>query len=289
MRLGNRELKVIQNTLQLKSKVVPLNKTWQMLNSELQIGIAVARELHLTDSDLGMLKTLYAKHVKAEPETIYSKNADRMDLTDYRKDEKSGELNVFGQLLVFASRSAPLPLLSSDVQISYPGLVSTIPIEQVAIEKIAKLVVLENGTMLTRLFDWIDQLPMEWQDSLFIYRGHLQNCRDLNLLLERLPTSTAVAVYGDLDPSGLNIVASLNSIRPVNVIVPECWQSITSNHLDNNIFKHNDQIATCRDLGNAGGIPDQLKTLFNHLKVNQIAIMQENVNRLGKLECIALD
>ena len=51
MRLGQRELSIIQTVLQLKTRVVKLNKTWTMLNKDMQIGSIIKRELHLSESD----------------------------------------------------------------------------------------------------------------------------------------------------------------------------------------------------------------------------------------------
>ena len=64
MRLGQRELSIIQTVLQLKTRVVKLNKTWTMLNKDMQIGSIIKRELHLSESDLDVLRVLYGKHVK---------------------------------------------------------------------------------------------------------------------------------------------------------------------------------------------------------------------------------
>lgn len=126
MRLGQRELSIIQTVLQLKTRVVKLNKTWTMLNKDMQIGSIIKRELHLSESDLDVLRVLYGKHVKTEPEVTYDSNADRISLADHRIDEKSGNASVFGEQLWFAAINAQLPLKSGEMHIAHPGVTTDV-------------------------------------------------------------------------------------------------------------------------------------------------------------------
>lgn len=289
MRLGQRELSVIQPVLQLKLKTVKLNKTWEKLNFEMPLGKIIKGELHLSDSDLEMLRILYSKHVKTKPEIEYSAHADRISLADHRIDEKSGNGNVFGNQLWFASIGAILPLKTGDMHIAHHGVNIAVGIENLAIKQIKKLIIVENGTMLVKLQDWSKQIPMQWQDSLILYRGHGKHTKMVNQILEASPDDCLVAVYGDFDLYGLNIVNNFNSIRPVYLIAPECWKSLDEKHPDNNAFKFNDQLEYGAALLTSAGTPEALKTIVHYIKENKLAVMQENVNRLGKLTCIALN
>ena len=288
MRLGQRELSIIQTVLQLKTRVVKLNKTWTMLNKDMQIGSIIKRELHLSESDLDVLRVLYGKHVKTEPEVTYDSNADRISLADHRIDEKSGNASVFGEQLWFAAINAQLPLKSGEMHIAHPGVTTAVSLEHLAVEKIRKLIIIENGTMLVRISDWYQQVPLEWQDSLFLYRGHGKNCRSVNQLLEVLPEECPVAVYTDFDLYGLNIANNFNLIRPVSVMVPQCWQSIKEQHPDNNFYKYVDQSEYISDLSETEGMSEPMKAILKHVNFNKVAVMQENVNRLGPLVCLAI-
>lgn len=142
--------------------------------------------------------------------------------------------------------------------------------------------------MLVRISDWYQQVPLEWQDSLFLYRGHGKNCRSVNQLLEVLPEECPVAVYTDFDLYGLNIANNFNLIRPVSVMVPQCWQSIKEQHPDNNFYKYVDQSEYISDLSETEGMSEPMKAILKHVNFNKVAVMQENVNRLGPLVCIAI-
>ena len=290
MTFGIRELSVIQAALQLKKRSMAFNKTWQKVHQDYQIGTVHGKELHLTSKELEYLECcIYAKQVKVAPEQSLNLESDRMDLLKFLKDEKSGGYSVFGDQLVFASVHAKLPLKQGDVTIGYKGLVSTVHADELIFNKIEKLIIVENGTMLTRLFDWYGQLPEEWQDSLFLYRGQGQNARQVFELLAKLPDHTEISFYGDFDPFGLNIAAHFLKRRTMSILIPECWREITRNHLDNNTSKFFEQIHNSHDLYTDTAQPVVIRKLYMHVHINQIALMQENVNRLGPLSELKMD
>lgn len=286
MELNYRELKVIQRVLQLKRLINPLNKTWTRLHAEHQIGIINGNEILFTESELEFIAIIYKKFVKLEPEEDFNLDEDRFDTANKVKNEKASEVGVFSDLLVFAAVTAHLPLKESDVPIGYKGFVATVDHDVIDTSKISKLIILENGTMLTRLHDWIQQLPIEWQDGLFLYRGHGNNNRHVCSLLISLPKNTKVAYYGDLDPIGLNIAASYLKMRELSILVPECWCKLTRNHIDNRESVFFKQALRSRDLNVDESLPFSLRRIYEHVYLNQLAVMQENVNRLGRLIAI---
>lgn len=266
------------------------NKTWQKVHQDYQIGTVHGKELHLTSKELEYLeRCIYAKQVKVAPEQSLNLESDRMDLLNFLKDEKSGGYSVFGDQLVFASVHAKLPLKQGDVTIGYKGLVPTIYANELCCKKIEKLIIVENGTMLTRLFDWYEQLPEEWRDSLFLYRGQGQNARQVFELLAKLPDHTKIAFYGDLDPFGVKIAAHFFKRREMSILIPSCWKELSRNHVDNNTTKFFEQINSGHDLSVDTTQSLAFRNLYKHLQINQIALMQENVNRLGPLIELKMD
>lgn len=137
--------------------------------------------------------------------------------------------------------------------------------------------------MMNRVFDWYMQLPLEWQSSLFVYRGHGANIKTVVKLLEQVSDNCLLAFYGDLDPYGINIASHFYKIRPLALIVPSIWQEITVTHIDNNVNKFLKQIVQTRDIAFDQAEPLILRELFHRVNTDQIAIMQENVNRIGPL------
>lgn len=284
--LNNRELKVIQQTLQLKRNFNQLNKTWSKLHKEHQLGVINGNEIIFSNDELDFIKTIYQKFVKLEPEENYTLDRNRLDTANIVKNEKASTVGVFADQLVFSAVKAYLPLKKDNVYIGYKGFVATVNYSEIETNKITKLVILENGTMLTRLHDWTGQLPAEWLDSLFLYRGHGENSRHVSSLISSLPESTKLAYFGDLDPIGLNIAAGYLKLRKLSILVPECWSILTRNHIDNRDSVFFNQVHKSRDLVLDDDLPSTLKDVYRHVYLNQLAIMQENVNRLGKLIAI---
>lgn len=284
--MDGKQLKVIQTTIQAKKTVVTLNQTWEVLHLDYQVGRKQGRQLHLSSNDLALLTAIYTRHSKVAPAVNVELNQDRMTLVDYYKDEKIGGFNVFADQLVFGSIFATLPLKTGAVNIGFKGLLATTTLDKVVVSEIKRLIIVENGAMMNRLFDWHHNLTFDWQQSLFLYRGHGQNINTVLNLLRQVCDTTSIAFYGDLDPYGVHIATYLNKIKPIGFVVPRIWRELRSNHVDNNMSKHLKQIAQCHDISLDIDVPLVFRKIFKHLQLNQIALMQENVNRLGQLEVI---
>ena len=281
--MNGKQLNVIKKAIQEKKTRVDFNQTWQTLHLDHNIGTRQGRQLILTHADREFLTAIYHRSIKVEPSLNIDLRQDRMELVDYLKDEKLGGFNVFADQLVFASVGVELPLKTGCVNIAFKGLMTISTLEHLDVSSIQRLIIIENGVMMTRLFDWYQHLDTEWQSSLFVYRGHGSNVKAVIELLEQLPSSTSVAFYGDMDPYGINIASYFYKIRALVLIVPEVWQEIKVGHIDNNLNKFLKQIVHSRDIATDQNEPMIFRELFYHIKTNQIAIMQENVNRIGRL------
>ena len=281
--MDGKQLNVIKKAIQEKKTVVDFNQTWGTLHKDYNVGKKQGRQLVLKPADLEFLTAIYHRYVKVAPTVNIDLQLDRMTLVDYFKDEKMGGFNVFADQLVFASVRTELPLKTGCVNIAFKGLLITTTLGHLDISTIQSLVIIENGAMMTRLFDWYQHLEVEWQNSLFIYRGHGSNIKAVLELLERLPKQASVAFYGDFDPYGINIASHFYKVHPLAMIVPEVWCEITVGHIDNNLEKFLKQIVHSRDISIDQDEPTVFRQVYQHIKNNQLAIMQENVNRLGRL------
>jgi len=75
----------------------------------------------------------------------------------------------------------------------------------------------------------------------------------------------------------------------MSILIPECWNEINRNHVDNNTTKFFEQIHKSHDLYTDTVQPLAIRNLYRHIHINQIALMQENVNRLGPLIELKVD
>lgn len=286
--MNRTQLNVIQNVLNQRNKQVKLNQTWRQLHDNHVIGEIKGQSIFFTDRDFVLLKKLYLSFSKQVPEVKAPKDADYMTNVHYFKDEKQTAKDVFADQLVFASVKVDLPLLQGDLNISHQGFVATVDIQQVRIECIKKLIIVENATMLIHLHDWYDKLPIEWQDSLFLYRGHGQNQNAVNRLFERLSSDANIAIYADFDPSGLCIVADYARKRVVSILVPKIWQSLKYDYPCNLPHKYANQIYQNINFEEKFSYHKILLELFLHIQKEQLAIMQENILNMDSLISIHL-
>lgn len=282
------QLNVIRDALRGKPVQVHFNKTWETLHNEYAIGTRMVDSLRLKDQDYLVLKKLYELHRKDNVLNELPVGQNRLDAVNVHRNEKSTSKDVFADQLVFASIHHYLPLKSISMQIGYPSLVPTIDFRELDIAGIARLVVLENGSMLMTLHKWYHCLPKEWQSSLFIYRGQGQNQSEVKRLLAQLEPNVPVAIYADFDPCGLSMVMDYFTIRPVSIIVPKGWQHLLRNHSCNQAEKCVDQIEEQPSLASKLAKSTDLYSMFMVMQAERLAVMQENVLLLNELESIDL-
>ncbi len=282
------QLKVIREALRGKPAQVSLNKTWEVLHHEQNIGILTINGLRLNEQDYRRLQQLHDQHRKDNVLDESPQGQNRLETSKVHRNEKSTSKHVFADQLVFASIHHNLPLKSVSMPIGYPTFVPTIDINELDVAGIKRLVVLENATMLMTLHQWLHCFPNEWQSSLFIYRGQGQNQNAVKQLLAQLDLSIPVAIYADFDPSGLSIVMDYCAIRPVSVIVPKGWQHFSRNHPCNQEEKYIDQTTKHPHLANKFAKCPDLCNMFAVMQTEWLAVMQENVLQLNELESIDL-
>lgn len=267
----------------------PQNKTLLALVDEYGIGQRVGSRIIYTESCFSALRSLYQRSAKGNefiPRTAGKNKPDRIEKSKVSLNEKSGSAGVFDRFLLLAAYRRDIPLADGK-QIPVAGLSGvTVMLEakQIDFSRIERLVVVENGSMLSALYSWNHLLPEHWQDAVFVYRGHKSNSAELNAVIRSLPPQTEVGVYADHDLGGLSIVAGYAKLRPVVCFVPEQLEKLkrTSPHNNEDAFER--QAAALRMQ-----YPNQdLNVLARFMVKNRIAIMQENFEALGALKAMPL-
>lgn len=281
-------LNVIRDVLREKSTQVRLNKTWQLLHEEHGIGNRVINGLCLKERDYQILENLYKQYRRDNVLDELPTGQNRLETVKVHRNEKNTSKQVFADQLVCASVHHDLPLKSVYMPIGYPKFVPTIDIGELDISGIKRLVVLENATMLITLHEWYQCLPKIWQSSLFVYRGQGQNQSTVKNLLAQLGRDVPVAIYADFDPSGLSIVMDYFTIRPISIIVPKGWEYLQNNHSCNQTDKYLDQFIKLTYLKDRLIKNSYLHKMFMVMQTEKIALMQENVLLLNRLESIDL-
>lgn len=273
-------LNIIERALQLKSHQVRHNKTWQSLYDEYQIGTKVADGFLLSDKDFEYLQNLYQKYAKTNSDDI--KNTDnRLTTATHFVNEKWAKNGVFDEYLLFACLKSPLPTKTGE-RMGGNGCLLLVNYDEIVVSAIEKLIIIENGTLMTHCERWHYLLPEEWQSAIILYRGHRANTKYVKALIERLDDKAMIAIYADLDLSGLDIVADYAKIKPnhqqMHIILPKHWQTFDNVHRDNQPLLFAKQNIYQRHYSSM-----ILTNIYEHLMNNKLAITQENVLNLGEL------
>lgn len=273
-------LNIIEKALQLKSRQVRHNKTWQALYDEYQIGTKVADGFLLSDKDFIYLQSLYQKYAKTNSDDIKDTHHRLITATHF-VNEKWAKNGVFDTYLMIACPISPLPTKTGE-RMSGKGCLLLVDYDEIIIEAIDKLIIIENGTLMTCDDQWRHLLPDEWQSAICLYRGHRADSQYVKALIEKISDKTQIAVYTDLDLAGLDIVDNYAKITPkhtqIHIILPKDWQTFDETHRDNQpiLFAKQKTHQRCY-------LSMMLNNIYEHLIQHKLAITQENVLHLGKL------
>lgn len=273
-------LNIIERALQLKSCQVRYNKTWQSLYDEYQVGTKVADGFLLSDKDFDYLQNLYQKYAKTNSDDI--KNTDnRLMTATHFVNEKWAQNGVFDEYLMVACPKSPLSTKTGQ-RMGGKGCLLLVNYDEIVADQIDKLVIVENGTLMTHCEEWWYLLPEEWQSAICLYRGHRADSKYVKTLIERMGNHTKIAIYADLDLSGLDIVVDYAKIKPnkeqIHIVLPKAWQTFDNTHRDNQPLLFTKQNIYQRHYSS-----NTLITIYEHLINNKLAITQENVLHLGEL------
>jgi hypothetical protein len=211
--LTARHLQAIHTLLRNRHGSAPLNATWQRIHELLEVGEPRGNRLHFDERMLRILRHEAERESGAANLLAGVPDADRLQAArDGLRDEKlAPQRPDDGFVLVKGALPAPLPTLPAQTSLR-------VPLAHLAGAAIERLVVIENLDS----FDCWEQysIPAELGDALVLYRGHGGLARGARRLLGALATRTQVTMFGDYDPAGLAIAASLPNVDAVLVPLP---------------------------------------------------------------------
>lgn len=228
--LTRQEYKVIERLLVERPPRRKANKTLLKL-VEQGFGTLVAKHtITYSQKDFTDLAKVIDKLNIANDQTApnpLNATSNRLEVATYRADEKWSQAKIFAQQILIVGMNCPIPLLkpSSNEAIPNPtqhavdlcerydmsatpiGVLPSVLPEFLDISRFEKLIIIENGQLMTHWWQWRDSLPANWQNSLLIYRGHGDNLAWLLSILSQLPTTCDVLLSFDIDLSGLRMTS----------------------------------------------------------------------------------
>lgn len=269
------EFGAIERLLKNGRRTAQRNKIWTRIHEETGAGVIRGKQLQFDAGDLQRLRE-YGKRLTGLDPMFGSTAGGRMELAKETRNEKLASGSVFGDLLVLATAGESQVVIADQPARTPPGSVFSVfpeALDQAALKQ-TKVVIVENGSPLLH---WQDiRLPVEWRDSVLLYRGHGSNARHVQQIITEQPSEN-LALYFDFDPEGLEMALS---IRKGTVLIPANWNCLAEN--DRVREGVNQREAFRRQVG----AMKRLKTIVQQTKwesvvrameQGELAVMQEHI------------
>jgi hypothetical protein len=221
------KVRMLQEVLRQRKSIVNDSKLWREICDEVNVGELNGKKINFTFDDLRLLESygdnLYGSSIIA----INLDAKDRMESSEHTSNDKWSQRGVFEALLTMVrGQRLPLPVKGDSNFITPSGVVVSLNADKIDPAKIESLLIIENGTLMTHWNELIPLLPIEYQTSLIIYRGHGQNQNMLLELIDELSEDTPVGVFYDFDGAGFDMALNLAEIRTIDILHPTKWSEI---------------------------------------------------------------
>lgn len=269
------EFNAIRRLLSSGKKTANKNPTWTRIHEETCCGTLVGRAFQFSDDELQRLRQ-HAQSLTGLDPLFDSTAGGRMDMAEKVPDEKLASDSVFGQLVVMATvGKAQVKVSGESVRIPQ-GSILSVPFDRLDanILRQQRLVVIENGALMPECHHI--RLPKGWEDCVFIYRGHRENVRHTQNLIESQPAEL-LGLFFDFDPAGLDMALAVGKGC---VFIPKEGPKLI-NALGATI---NNRSAFRRQGREINRLRDRVvdthwEQIVDWLEKNEIAIMQEHLVR----------
>jgi hypothetical protein len=156
------------------------------------------------------------------------------------------------------------------------GVLPSMQTEFLDINQFKKLIIIENGQLMTHWWQWRDNLPANWQSALLIYRGHGDNLAWVLSILPMLPVECEVLLSFDVDLSGLRMTsryAQLCSAKVSTLLPKTVFASNSTIPPYNQPHKITEQI----DGAPVSSLLETLQPFYQLLIDHNLALMQEHL------------
>lgn len=268
------DVKRIVKLLQSGASTVKRSASWDKLFTDESIGQRIGKVWQLSQHDLRSLRSRVSNKIGQDPRLSVDFNITRIQAAEKFLFEKLSTKNVFAEAVLLARLSnLPLPIINEDGHKLYTvdnSFLGCYP-HQLDTQASSKFIVIENGALMMH---WkMLQLPTDWLDATFLYRGHGSNATHVNEFLKLIPREN-VAYFHDFDPSGLAmslrtdcamvIPANLDKLKEASVL-----------EVINQRERHFIQLGNFR----AQAVTNEHRhfNIQQWMLENQIAIMQEHL------------
>lgn len=266
---------------------VRLSAKWMAISDEYGVGVKVGRsQLRLSDRDLDRLSSALSSFLGVKNPLLINFDSDRLTLAKETAQEKLSKSRAFSLIRV-ASTEGLITVKGSDDLIFHQlyipkGMILSLSLDKLIIDEFSykNIIIIENGAAIENWSKIVRLLPDELaSDSLFIYRGHGNEQRELLNKLSSLSSVIKIFFFGDYDPSGIDI--AINTIskgvagKDVLIIAPARKKDIVKSMSKPDIFMKQSKVID--RIKNLSGISKDLSNILDHLGENGFAVTQETL------------
>lgn len=271
------EYTAIAKLLMSGKRTAQCNRVWMQIHEETGLGAICGRQLQFTGAELHKLRE-HARHKTGLDPQFDAGTGNRLAMSGKTDNEKLATGTVFGDLLVLATAGDACVTVHGQSATTPPGAVLSVQPEALDRGSLRKtpLVIVENGALMPC---WQDiRLPPAWQNSVILYRGHGDNHRHVQKIIQEQPGDT-LALYYDFDPEGLDMALRIGKGA---ILIPENWRELPDwlNANDDvrlnqraTFRRQSDALTRARKQAENRDIDAVIATVEQH----ELAVMQEHI------------
>lgn len=260
---------VITDAIQNRKMAVPLTAAWREIHQEFSIGFRREKALQLSLEDHRLLRDLLRKTSGFDPLSDSPSFDTRLEAAATVVDEKWGGAAGAGRMVNVYRHAAPINTIRGACTL-LPGCGLWLDSRDLVLSPSLAIVVVENLSAFLSIDAFL--LPAEWEDALFVYRGHDGTTAGVTALLARAPEGASVAVMSDYDPAGLRI--ALSTTAATGWLGPALDASLGPSNSE--LFEKQAQFLH----GLRAEAPEGLRAVISRLIDERIAFTQERMAAL---------
>lgn len=237
------------------------------------VGRVSGKSILFNASERLKIDRYFSEHLGAPLRTIDFALDTRVKTSDLLIKEKWAVGTVFGDLVNMARWEEALPIIGDKPVFTPPGSVFSCRYELLDVQRVSKVVIVENGEVLTHWEQVRGLLPVDYEDAVILYRGHGQNQNGIRRIIDALPPSANIAMFMDCDAAGITLAKDLLSGRDGVILMPESDGNALTAHSDQSVYAAQIGILT-KLLEDESVI---IKGLAEKLRRCRLSVMQERM------------
>jgi len=273
MKLDKKTIRAAQNLIRRSPSQISESAVLRAIVQELEIRIIRNKKIYFTPSNLIEIENYFNKVLGKSILDIDLDVETRLEASSFFSNEKWASGGVFEVMLSMTGRGI-IPGIKDAIE-AQPNIVYSMKLRDIDVTKISKLIIVENGELITNWELVIPSLPLEYQSAIAVFRGYGKNQKYLNELICKVRPDTKVGVFFDYDAAGIDMALKLAEHRVIDLIIPSILPEdvIAKSKLE----EFGNQFEQLTRRLNSPDTPYEIREVLKNLENNKLAITQEHL------------